>query len=149
MIRTIAKKICDREGITLTYGTELTIAKEHIVTESCAVVGLNMFGGTKREVLIHDNTEGKDIIVFHEIGHILHPSGNNEYHKLQAELAANEWAISHYVGAYDMDDVISLLRKNIMTYIGAGYTYASTAFKPVADKLNITEYVDWINDEKD
>lgn len=94
----------------------------------------------------------KEAVLFHELGHKIQKYGSlgtfigfMKNRKLEAELAANCWALRHCKADHAV--LISCLRGGILTYINNGFDSAASRdnFVWAAKMLGVDQLIKWTN----
>ena len=88
----------------------------------------------------------KEITLWHELGHAMHPLGSTNISTFTRELAANTWALANYEGGLTTEEVIEGLSTQILGYINAGYFDAlnDEELKNTARILKVYDMITWV-----
>lgn len=145
--------LCQEEGIVLHLDCDIWDMMLHVGHSDTDVATIQTTTYKEHSrlpditIAVGRDVEDAEVCSWHELGHHKHPLGTNANGpNLTKELAANAWVFAHYEGDKTIEEIISILRPYIMTYVEGGcITALSTPeLKATAEALGIYHLVKWI-----
>ena len=118
-------------------GQALTREATNIITKERKII--------TKEIVINPKLVQKSIVIWHELGHLMHPKGNKQGLLLDSELAANEWALQNYQGCVPLPHILHNMRVAILTYVEGGHYRAHREFEHVALALDVHDRIRFVD----